>query len=378
MAESSGIRRFFNRHWEKLVLWTILIGLFYLLRPFFLLIFLTFLITYITRGVVARMVRHFGISHRSTTLLVFLLLVSLVVVTGAWIGPRLLRESNQIVGDLVGEGEQQTREKTARFVESVVIRLAGAEQGQALIGSERYAALRETLRASTAEALNNALPGLVARLLHLVKLGWEALVALFLSIIFSFILLMDWQRIADHMRDLERSRIRTFYVGVAPHLCAFADVLGKALRAQALIASANTVLTGVGLWYYDVPNLALLSSVVFLCGFIPIVGTFISSLPILLFTVQAGGVALAMKMVALLVVVHALEAYVLNPRITAGVLRAHPLLVLGLLLIGERFFGLWGLVVGVPIGYYVISVLTMKDEGSAPEGAGTVSPGELT
>jgi len=53
---------------------------------------------------------------------------------------------------------------------------------------------------------------------------------------------------------------------------------------------------------------------------------------------------------------------VLNPKITGNVLHVHPILVLVLLLVGERFFGIWGMVVGVPIGYYVISVLTMKDE----------------
>ena len=142
-------------------------------------------------------------------------------------------------------------------------------------------------------------------------------------------------------------------------------MLGKAFRAQAIIALCNTVLTAIGMWYFDVPNIALLSVVVCFCGFIPILGTFLSSVPILLFGVQAGGLALLVKLIALIALVHAFEAYVLNPRITAGVLHVHPILVLVLLLIGERFFGIWGMVLGVPLGYYVIKVLTTKDEALA-------------
>jgi predicted PurR-regulated permease PerM len=58
---------------------------------------------------------------------------------------------------------------------------------------------------------------------------------------------------------------------------------------------------------------------------------------------------------------------VLNPRITANILHIHPILVLILLLLGERFCGLWGMVLGVPIGYYVISVLAHRDESLPAE-----------
>jgi len=44
----------------------------------------------------------------------------------------------------------------------------------------------------------------------------------------------------------------------------------EALRAQAIIAVCNTILTAIGLWFFDVPNIALLSTIVCFCGFIPI------------------------------------------------------------------------------------------------------------
>jgi predicted PurR-regulated permease PerM len=356
-----------------MLLWTILIGLFYLLKPFFLLIFETFLITYITKGTVQRCVRRLHLNYRLAAVFVFALFVSLLFAAGAWIVPQLILESRQILSEFAGDREPQTEQVVARLVEGLVVKIVGQDSAQAVIGSEQYAASMGALRSEAARAVKAALPRVLNTLLHLAKLGWEILIFSVLAIVLSFILVMDWQRIGAKLKDLENSRIRTFYLGAAPHLLAFADILGKAFRAQAIIASVNTILTATALWYFEVPSIALLSTLVFLCGFIPIAGSFLSSIPILLFGAQAGGLPLALKLVAFIAGIHALEAYVLNPKITGNALHVHPILVLILLLIGERFFGIWGMVVGVPIGYYVISVLTARDERLATDAADSVS-----
>lgn len=367
MHASSGVRNFFENHWEQIVLWTILAGLFYLLKPFFLLIFETFLIVYITKSVVQGFVRRAKLSYQFITVIVFALFIGLLGLVGAWVGPQLVAESNQVLLEFAGEGEQQTQEKIDRFIEKVVVKSMGAEKALAVIGSGEYTAVMASVKNETAKAVKTALPHVLDAIFRLFKLSWHILISLFLAIIFSFILVLDWQRIVEKMRTLEQSRIRTFYLGAAPHLVAFADVLGKALRAQAIIAACNTVLTATGLWFFDVPNIALLSTIVFFCGFVPILGTFISSIPILIFGLQVGGLLLVFKLVALIMLVHAFEAYILNPRITAKVLHIHPILVLILILVGERFFGVWGMVVGVPIGYYLIKVLTEPEETLAGE-----------
>lgn len=362
MLEKSGVKKLFANNWEKMALWAILIGLFYLLKPFFLLIFETFLITYGTKVVIQWAVIRLKMNYRLAAVIVFLLFVTLLATTISWIAPKLIIESNRIVKDFTGSGDQQIREKINKFVESVIVKAVGEEKAQTVIKSNEYTVMMDIFKTESTKAIKAALPRVLEILLHLVKLCWEILLTLILAIIFSFILVMDWQRISGKMKELENSRIRSFYIGAAPHLHAFANVLGKAFTAQAIIATCNTVLTAAGVWFFQVPNIALIMTVVFLCGFIPILGTFLSSIPIVIFAIQVGGVLLVIKLLVLIAVVHAFEAYLLNPKITGNVLHVHPLLVLVLLLVGERFFGIWGMVVGVPIGYYIISVLTMKDE----------------
>lgn len=362
MENNPGLRGFLKRHWEKMVLWAAFIGLFYLLRPLFLLILLTFLITYITKSASDWIVDRVRVNYRLAVVFVFALLVAVLGAAGAWIGPRVVVQSNDVLRKFAGDGQVTAEQKVEQFVDDIVVKVVGEEKGQAFIESERYAALVEDVKAEAAKAIKAGLPDAIGALVQAVRFGWMLLVSLLLALVFSFILVMDWRRIAQGVKELEQSRIRTFYLGTAPHLRAFAGVLGKALRAQAIIATCNMVLTGTGLWALGVPNIALLSGIVFLCGFVPILGTFLSSVPILLFGIQQGGVTLALQLVVLITIVHLFEAYVLNPKITAGVLHVHPILVLLLLLLGERFFGVWGMILGVPIGFYVVRTLTKRDE----------------
>ena len=377
MPESSGIKKFFANNWEKMALWTVLVGLFFLLKPFLLLVFETFLITYIMKNLVEHLVNKYHTTHRLTTVLVFLLLVTLIGAGGAWIIPRFIRDSKHILTQIAGANEQETSTKMNDFIENTMRKVVGPAKAQSVIDSSEYRDLLDSLKMDTTETIKTALPNVLKGLLHVVRIGWEIVLSLILAILFSFILVLDWRRIATGMKQLECSRIRTFYLGAAPHLQAFATVLGKAFRAQAIIAACNAILTLLGLWLFEVPNLTLLTTIVFLCGFIPILGTFMSSIPILLFGAQTGGLPLILKLIILIAFVHMFEAYVLNPRITAGVLHVHPMLVLVLLLVGERFFGIWGMVLGVPIGYYVIKVLTEKDDRLVEDPNGNDGPGKM-
>ncbi|MBU0714380.1 MAG: AI-2E family transporter, partial [Verrucomicrobia bacterium] len=158
MLASSGVKKFFESHWEQIVLWTIFIGLFYLLKPFFLLIFETFLIVYITKGVVQWVVRRVNLSYRLATVIVFVLFVSLLGVVGAWVGPQLIAESNQVLVEFAGEGEQQTQKKIGRFVEKIVVKSMGAEKALAIIGSGEYAAIMKSVKDEAAKAVKAALP----------------------------------------------------------------------------------------------------------------------------------------------------------------------------------------------------------------------------
>jgi predicted PurR-regulated permease PerM len=95
-----------------------------------------------------------------------------------------------------------------------------------------------------------------------------------------------------------------------------------------------------------------------------VLGVIISSVPIAVMAlVQPGGdLWLALKAVAAIIVIHFIETSALNPKIIGDMLHLHPVMVLAVLAIGEHYFGVWGLLLGVPVTVYVIRFVIL-DEG---------------
>jgi predicted PurR-regulated permease PerM len=175
---------------------------------------------------------------------------------------------------------------------------------------------------------------------------------------------------------LDKSRIKEFYREVAPGLASFGWLMGRAFQAQAIIAAVNTGLTFSALHLLDIPHRTFLCSIVFLCSFIPVVGVVISSIPITVVALQLpGGIVLALEMVGCILIIHFIETTLLNPKIMGDMLKLHPLLVLVILLVGEHFFGVWGLLLGVPVSVYIFRfVILGGPKGKLPNGVRSMIP----
>jgi predicted PurR-regulated permease PerM len=140
----------------------------------------------------------------------------------------------------------------------------------------------------------------------------------------------------------------------------FGRILGRALEAQLIIAIVNTALTAVGLAFMGIPNIAFLSAVVFVCSFIPVAGVFLSSVPICLAALTKSGLSMMLWSIVFVTIIHMIEAYILNPRIYGARLRMNPVLVLAILVISNHLFGVWGLILGVPVVNYLVHVIRSK------------------
>jgi predicted PurR-regulated permease PerM len=135
----------------------------------------------------------------------------------------------------------------------------------------------------------------------------------------------------------------------------FSRVLGQALEAQFFIALINSVLTAIGITLIGLgSHVAFLSVIVFLCSFIPVAGVFISSFPICLIALQMLGLNTMFLAIIMIVIIHLIEGYILNPRIYGSHMRLNPVIVLFILTIAGKLFHFWGLVLGVPVFSYIL------------------------
>jgi len=107
--------------------------------------------------------------------------------------------------------------------------------------------------------------------------------------------------------------------------------------------------TGVAMTLIGVPYAVVLGILTFFLEFLPLIGAPIGmGLAVVIALVFKG------PLVALLALVvalggHAIEAYILGPRVTGSATRIHPLVAMAALLIGAELGGILGALFGVPI-----------------------------
>lgn len=188
-----------------------------------------------------------------------------------------------------------------------------------------------------------------------------------LAVLFSFLIVLDMPRLTAGVHDLKNTRLRFIYIEAADTIYEFGKVLGNAMQAQFYIACVNTLLTAMGLIMMGMAkDVAFLAVIVYLCSFIPVVGVFISSIPICLIALNTGGSQLMLMSIAMITLVHMVEGYVLNPLIYGARLRINPVIVLMILTIGGKLFHIWGLILGVPVCTYVFGYAIRYDNKLHP------------
>lgn len=185
-----------------------------------------------------------------------------------------------------------------------------------------------------------------------------------LSMLLSLFITFDLPRITRGVKRLETSRVQHFYHEIAPGLVAFGSIIGRAFQAQGIIAICNTILTYWLIRFLAVPYEFFLCIIVFVCSFVPVLGVVFSTVPIAIIALLNNGFLTALAAVGGVMLIHFIETSVLNPKILGEMLHVHPVLVLTILVIGEYFFGVWGLLLGVPVMVYVLRYVILGEDYS--------------
>ncbi len=327
-------------HGKKILIWGIFFLVLYVLRDLFGLVFFTFLLAFITYRVSDLAVEHLNVSRRFALSLIYLLLVAALVWMGYLVVPRVFGEAREFASEL-----PQVESKVSESIESF---------------RGRYPELTPILNAYAGpEKIDAALSKLTGRavqtLPRLIQGFLNGLMTVLLSILFSFLIVIDLARLSRDLKRLRTTRLHDFFEETAKPIVTFARVVGRAFEAQTLIAVVNTLLTVFGMLVLDIPRVALLGIIVFVCSFVPVLGVLVSSVPIALVAFNASGFWLAFAALVMILAVHGIEAYVINPRIYAYHMKMNPVLVLIVLFLGHHLFGVWGVLLAVPVTNYFIT-----------------------
>lgn len=125
--------------------------------------------------------------------------------------------------------------------------------------------------------------------------------------------------------------------------------LGSYARAQLLVAGINAIGIGLGAWILGLPLVIPITVIVYLMSFIPIVGAFLSGFVAVLIAFVDKGFWTAIIMLAVVLLVHFIEANVLHPFLMGHAVSVHPLGVIVAVAVGTYLFGLAGALFAVPL-----------------------------
>lgn len=379
---------------RRILIWLILIGLLWLLRDFFGLIFITFVLIFIATPLVRIGRDKWKLPHRVSLVLVYILFLVMLGSFFRYVTPSVIGEATRFMSNF-----SEVQLKLIELERDVSSKYPGLERSlhgyvRSILDEDNLKAIdrelnmfrltmdfpvtdqleqvddndmvtestRENLKKyydkETELLVNSLMTKQMAKageeLPKLINSLYHATGTMLLALLFSFLILFDSVRLSDLMKSLHNSRLKDFYQETAQPVIRFGYVVGRAIQAQAMIACVNTFLTLIGLIILGIPSVTLLSLIVFVCSFIPVLGVIISTAPMVLVALNTGGLMLAIAIVGMITVIHIIEAYGLNPLIYGKHLKLNPVLVLIILLVAYHSFGLWGMILGVPVAYYFI------------------------
>ncbi len=377
------LQRFYNIN-RRFLMWIVFFAILLLLREFFALMFLTFIMGFVMRKVARFVTENTRSPYWLSVVGPYLVAVGLLVLLMATAVPRVALEAaefSRAVPGLLEKFAGEVRQTAARYgMEPLLVRYispttqaAGASdtaEADASLTSRpapdfistdaMIRKLREIIIGFFPRA-SDASPG--DPLQDLVRKFVIGLVGgtlrFLLAILLSFLIVLDFDHLSTELYSWRNTTVGGFFHEAAASVVEFSNVVGTAFQCQLAVSLLNTVITCVGLFVLDIQPLLLLTTIVFLFGLIPVLGVWISSVPIVLIAFNDHGLDRALLAVALITLVHLFEAYVFNPRIYAARFHLNPVIVLIILLVGHELFGVWGMLLGIPVTHYVLNVAQM-------------------
>lgn len=211
------------------------------------------------------------------------------------------------------------------------------------------------------EFLNSKDYQVILQVINRLKEAWFVFLQILLSLILSFVFIIDRKKLWNYLLKIKSSNFNFLYHEYKIIFEKIVRSFWLILKAQSMIAFVNSILTI--LWLYIIwfifwivfPFTLTLWLIVFIFWFVPVLWTFLSSIPILIISYSfVWWVEAVVYSLILIIIIHAIEAYYLNPKIVSSFLELPVSLTFIILIISEHLFWFAGLLIGVSLFYFIV------------------------
>lgn len=327
------LNRLFQKDgFKRVVIFSIIVLVLIALRSMINVILLTFIFSFLMDSLVELVVRKFPLNRKLTVLILYVTIIGLLTFAIVKYLPVIATEISQLIKQLQDFYLKPHNNAVIDYVVNMIKDNKVTdylEQGFALV---------------------------VKSFTDISKLG----IQIFISLILSLFFLLEKPKLIKFTMKFKYSKVAPFYNEIEFFGRKFVLTFGKVIEAQFVIALVNCILTTIALWIMDFPQLLGLSIMVFFLGLIPVAGVIISLVPLLTIGYTIGGIMYVVYILIVIMVIHAIEAYILNPKLMSSKTNLPVFYTFIVLIFGEHFFGVWGLIVGIPVFVFLLDILDVN------------------
>lgn len=185
----------------------------------------------------------------------------------------------------------------------------------------------------------------------------KIIMQILISLILSLFILLEKNRIIEFTAKFKDSKIGPLYDELHYFSRIFIRSFGKVIEAQFIIAAVNCVLSVIALSIMGFPHLIALGIMLFILGLVPVAGVIISLIPLSIIAYSIGGLMYIVYILVIVMVLHAIEAYFLNPKLMSAKTDLPIFYTFMVILFSEHFLGVWGLIIGIPLFMFMLDIL---------------------
>ncbi|WP_337982953.1 AI-2E family transporter [Lysinibacillus sp. C5.1] len=305
----------------------------YLMRSMINLILLTFIITYLMNELSTKATKEFKriapINEKAMIVSLYLLLVAAIIAVIYKYLPVVTQQITQLFDLIAAFNLNPNDNEVARYLAPTFEKI---ELGKYLE------------------------QGVDLTLKNLTNIG-KVILHVFIALILSLFILLEKKRIIEFTAKFKDSKIGPLYDELTYFSKIFIRSFGKVIEAQFIIAAVNCVLSVIALSIMGFPHLIALGIMLFILGLIPVAGVIISLVPLSIIAYSIGGPMYIAYILIIVVVLHAIEAYFLNPKLMSAKTNLPIFYKFIVILFSEQFLGVWGLIIGIPLFMFLLDIL---------------------
>lgn len=339
----SPIKDFFSKESTKRILFFIaLIIFFYWSRSFFDIFLLTFLFSYIMNSLQNLLLRKVhkvtSAKEKLTTSILYILLFLSIGIIIVKIVPQIVSQTKYIINNISSSISNTKTNPKSNTIESYIINILSE------IDIKSY--LKSGVNMSLQLAANIG--------------KWS--LNTFISIILSLFFMLEKHKIISFVQKFKYSKVSGLY----EYLCFFGEnflnTFGKVIQAQILIAFINTIISVIMLYILNFPQLVTIGFMIFMLSLIPIAGVLISLIPLCIIAFSIGGITKVIYVLIMIAIVHAIESYILNPKLMSSKVQLPIFFTFIVLIVSQHLMGIWGLLIGIPLFIFILNLLGVKTD----------------